>query len=241
MVQVQGYNVRMILVSGAVSVTVCLLGHIIEDVVSYWTFISSVSWTTKMQEISVSAKTIILMVPWLHLPFGICVGFVLMGISRRRYSFNPGRFILIGVVAGSLYSVFLGTLKGGWRPSLLGSFIGGGAAGCCVGAAVASISTLAHSLGTLKRLRLYIITGLVLGLFYSGFIWFNTGGWGPPILPSLAIGGITGSLAGFLEDRRWSKRFPGDCCQHCGYNNTGNTTSLCPECGNEATHCAGEL
>lgn len=27
------------------------------------------------------------------------------------------------------------------------------------------------------------------------------------------------------------KRFPVGCCEHCGYNLTGNTRGVCPECG----------
>lgn len=43
----------------------------------------------------------------------------------------------------------------------------------------------------------------------------------------VALGAPAGVL--FWRDRR---RYPAHCCQACGYELTGNTSGVCPECGN---------
>jgi hypothetical protein len=49
--------------------------------------------------------------------------------------------------------------------------------------------------------------------------------WSPFFLAAIATGLI------FWCDRR---RLPSHCCQGCGYNLTGNTSGVCPECGQKA-------
>jgi len=36
--------------------------------------------------------------------------------------------------------------------------------------------------------------------------------------------------------RRWLRRTPPHCCAACGYNLTGNTSGVCPECGTSIGH-----
>ncbi len=73
-----------------------------------------------------------------------------------------------------------------------------------------------------------------------GLIWpegwsDSDGAFGPPAaqyilplwLPFVAVGGPTAFL--IWRDRR--RRIPPGHCQSCGYNLTGNTSGICPECG----------
>ena len=50
----------------------------------------------------------------------------------------------------------------------------------------------------------------------------------PCWLPTLLVGSATSLL--WYHDRKHT-RCSADSCQNCGYNLTGNTTGVCPECG----------
>ena len=63
----------------------------------------------------------------------------------------------------------------------------------------------------------------------QGVTFGGTELWLPYWCPLLAGLIVTGVF--FWRDRP----FPKGCCQHCGYDLTGNTTGRCPECGLEIT------
>ena len=73
------------------------------------------------------------------------------------------------------------------------------------------------------------------GFEWHAFSFTNTGrGWAgktlafPIWLPSMLFGLLTLFL--FLRKRAWPRR-RGTLCIRCGYNLTGNTSGVCPECG----------
>jgi hypothetical protein len=55
---------------------------------------------------------------------------------------------------------------------------------------------------------------------------------GRTILVCMVLAGFGGGAWTIHMARRFCAFPPWDHCAHCGYNLTGNTTGVCPECGN---------
>ncbi|HOA73620.1 MAG TPA: hypothetical protein PL151_04100 [Phycisphaerae bacterium] len=47
----------------------------------------------------------------------------------------------------------------------------------------------------------------------------------------LGFGFLCRAMPGIRERYQNCRRFPLGCCEHCGYNLTGNVSGTCPECG----------
>jgi hypothetical protein len=57
---------------------------------------------------------------------------------------------------------------------------------------------------------------------------------GPLLVPVLLIAAanLTGAVLAGLAIRGWrGPVYASGCCAHCGYDLTGNTSGICPECG----------
>ncbi len=68
-------------------------------------------------------------------------------------------------------------------------------------------------------------------LCFTASTWFFVGA--PYTLAwTLLVAAVCGVAFGIVSLREaLRKKIPPGCCQHCGYNLTGNVSGTCPECG----------
>ncbi len=62
--------------------------------------------------------------------------------------------------------------------------------------------------------------------------WYLDQGYFESSLPPIVAGALLVTLVLWCLDRR--RLHPSGACKHCGYNLTGNTSGICPECGTKS-------
>jgi hypothetical protein len=96
----------------------------------------------------------------------------------------------------------------------------------CLGVAATFTAFLAMAVGTLAVDRLFCLEPVPLPLRQAVLLW-----WSPATLA-----GSTVSYWWWRLSTRQLRQRDGICAS-CGYNLTGNTSGICPECGRRATPC----